>query len=207
MRKEKRWLVEKMVKEEYYEKESIIVKRMAGIHIFLQRRRCEALQRQITYIHGIILSGIRLESINTVLRPTFELAVRDDIIRRNPVDGAYAEVKKRNGGARKSRRALTVEQQREFIDYVAKNPFFFHWYPFFVFLLGTGCRIGEAIGIRWDDVDMKKRTININHSLTYYTRSDNSFKCEFRVSEPKTEAGIRTIPMMGPVYEVLKSEY
>ena len=71
-----------------------------------------------------------LESINTVLRPTFELAVRDDIIRRNPVDGAYAEVKKRNGGARKSRRALTVEQQREFIDYVAKNPFFFHWYPF-----------------------------------------------------------------------------
>ena len=78
-----------------------------------------------------------LESINTVLRPTFELAVRDDII-RNPVDGAYAEVKKRNGGARKSRRALTVEQQREFIDYVAKNPFFFHWYPFFVFLLGKG---------------------------------------------------------------------
>ena len=63
----------------------------------------------------------------------------------------------------------------------------------FVFLLGTGCRIGEAIGIRWDDVDMKKRTININHSLTYYTRSDNSFKCEFGVSEPKTEAGIRTI--------------
>lgn len=35
-----------------------------------------------------------LESINTVLRPTFELAVRDDIIRRNPVNGAYAEVKK-----------------------------------------------------------------------------------------------------------------
>ena len=65
-----------------------------------------------------------LESINTVLRPTFELAVRDDIIRRNPVNGAYAEVKKRNGGARKSRRALTVEQQREFIDYVAKNPIF-----------------------------------------------------------------------------------
>lgn len=30
--------------------------------------------------------------------------------------------------------------------------FFYHWYPFFVFLLGTGCRIGEAIGIRWDDI-------------------------------------------------------
>lgn len=148
-----------------------------------------------------------LESINTVLRPTFQLAVRDDIIRKNPVDGAYCEIKKRNGGARKSRRALTVEPQRAFMEYVADNPFFYHWYPFFVFLLGTGCRIGEAIGIRWDDVDMEKRIININHSLTYYQRSDESFRCEFRVSQPKTEAGIRMIPMMQPVYDVLKDEY
>lgn len=64
-----------------------------------------------------------LESINTVLRPTFQLAVRDDIIRKNPVDGAYCEIKKRNGGSRKTRRALTVEQQRAFIEYVSKNPF------------------------------------------------------------------------------------
>lgn len=147
-----------------------------------------------------------LENINTVLRPSFQLAVRDDIIRKNPVDGVYAEVKKRNGGSRKTRRALTVEQQRAFMEYVAKNPFFYHWYPFFVFLLGTGCRIGEAIGIRWDDVDMDKRIISINHSLTYYVRSDDSFKCEFRVSEPKTAAGVREIPMMKPVYDVLKEE-
>lgn len=71
--------------------------------------------------------------------------------------------------------------------------FFYHWYPFFVFLLGTGCRIGEAIGIRWDDIDMESRVIDINHSLTYYQRADDSYKCEFRVSLPKTEAGNRTI--------------
>lgn len=148
-----------------------------------------------------------LENINTVLRPSFQLAVRDDIIRKNPVDGAYCEVKKRNGGARKKKRALTVEQQRKFISYVAENPFFYKWYPFFTFLLGTGCRIGEAIGVRWDDVDLEKRLIDINHSLTYYSRSDDSFKCEFRVSEPKTEAGVRVIPMMQQVYDVLKDEH
>ena len=118
-----------------------------------------------------------LETINTVLRPTFQLAVRDDIIRKNPVDGAYCEVKKRNGG------------------------------PFFVFLLGTGCRIGEAIGIRWDDIDLENRIIDINHSLTYYQRADDSYKCEFRVSLPKTEAGNRRIPMMQQVYDVLQEEY
>lgn len=148
-----------------------------------------------------------LESINTVLRPSFQLAVRDDIIRKNPVDGAYAEVKKRNGGSRKKRRALTVEQQRAFIQYVADSPLFYPWYPLFAFLLGTGCRIGEAIGLRWDDVDMKKRIISINHSLTYYSRSEDSYVCEFRVSKPKTEAGVREIPMMQPVFEALQAEY
>lgn len=148
-----------------------------------------------------------LESINTVLRPAFQLAVRDDIIRKNPVDGAYCEIKKRNSGSRKTRRALTVEQQRAFMGYVSKKPFFYHWYPLFMFLLGTGCRIGEAIGIRWEDVDLETRIININHGLTYYQRADDSYKCEFRVSEPKTEAGIRLIPMMQSVYEILKDEY
>ena len=148
-----------------------------------------------------------LENINTVLRPAFQLAVRDDIIRKNPVDGAYVEIKKRSGSKKKKRKALTVDQQRAFINYVAENPFFYKWFPLFTFLLGTGCRIGEAIGIRWDDVDMDNKLIDINHSLTYYTRSDDSFKCEFRVSEPKTEAGVRIIPMMQQVYDVLKSEY
>ena len=148
-----------------------------------------------------------LENINTVLHPSFQLAVRDDIIRKNPVDGVFAEIKKRKGGSRKTRRALTVEQQRAFMNYVAESPLFYNWYPLFVFLLGTGCRIGEAIGIRWDDVDMEKRIININHSLTYYPRADDTYKCEFRVSEPKTEAGVRNIPMMQPVYEVLRDEY
>lgn len=147
-----------------------------------------------------------LENINTVLRPAFQLAVRDDIIRKNPVEGAFAEVKKRNGGSRKTRRALTVEQQRAFINYVAENPFFYHWYPLFVTLLGTGCRIGEIVGLRWDDVDLDKRMIHIDHNLTYYPRADDTFRCEFRVSEPKTEAGIRDIPMMEPVYDVLSSE-
>lgn len=162
------------------------------------------------YNHLVTKRGLQintLESINTVLHPTFQLAMRDDIIRKNPTDGAYAEIKKRNGGSRKTRHALTVEQQRSFMQYVANNPIFYVWYPFFTLLLGTGCRIGEAIGLRWDDVDMEKRLIDINHSLTYYARREDTFVCEFRVSEPKTEAGMRTIPMIEQLYLVLLQEY
>lgn len=148
-----------------------------------------------------------LETIHTVLHPTFQLAVRDDIIRNNPSDGVMAEIKKKNTKKKNMRHALTIEQQRAFMNYIASSPVFVHWNPIFTVLLGTGCRIGEVVGLRWSDVDMEKRTIDINHSITYYPRRTDTYKCEFKVSLPKTEAGIRILPMMQPVYEALQSEY
>ena len=148
-----------------------------------------------------------LETIHTVLHPTFQLAVRDDIIRKNPSDGVMAEIKKKSGKNKGIRHALSVEQQRAFIRFIPSNPVFCHWNNLFTVLLGTGCRIGELIGLRWEDVNLEKRMISINHSMTYYTRLEQTYKCEFRVSTPKTEAGIRTIPMMEPVYQALLNEY
>ena len=148
-----------------------------------------------------------LETIHTVLHPTFQLAVRDNIIRVNPSDGVMAQIKKQPGKNHGVRHALTVEQQRAFIRYIDESPTFYHWASFFKFLLGTGCRIGEAIGIRWEDIDLEKRTISINHSVVYYSREFKEHPiCSFAVSLPKTEAGIRTIPMMDTVYDALQME-
>ena len=149
-----------------------------------------------------------LDTIHTVLHPTFQLAVRDEIIRKNPTDGVMAEIKRKKGKNHGVRHALTVEQQRAFVEFIDNDLTFSHWSSLFRFLLGTGCRIGEAIGLRWDDVDFEKRVININHSLVYYSRTykDHS-ACTFAVSLPKTEAGIREIPMMDSVYDVLKEEW
>ena len=148
-----------------------------------------------------------LETIHTVLHPTFQLAVRDDIIRNNPSDGVMAEIKKKNTKKKNMRHALNIEQQRAFMNYIASSPIFVHWNSIFTVLLGTGCRIGEVVGLRWSDIDMEKRTIDINHSMTYYPRRTDTYKCEFKVSLPKTEAGTRILPMMQPVYEALQSEY
>lgn len=149
-----------------------------------------------------------LEIIQTVLHPTFQLAVRDNIIRNNPSDGVMAQIKKLPGRNHGVRHALTLEQQRAFIRYVEDNEKFENWVTLFKFLLGTGCRIGEAVGIRWEDIDFKKRLISINHSLVYYSREYKEHSmCSFSISLPKTEAGIRIIPMMDTVYEALKKEY
>lgn len=159
----------------------------------------------LTKEKGIKISS--LENVHTLLFPTFKLAVRDNIIRQNPAAGVLTDLKRRFGRRRKRGKALTVEQQRAFIGYVKDNPVFDKWYLIFVVLLGTGCRVGEVIGLTWDDVDFIKRQIDINHSFIYYPRREDTGKCEFRVSMPKTEAGIRTIPMIGPVYDALLREY
>ena len=51
-----------------------------------------------------------LEIIQTILRPTLQMAVRDDIIRNNPCDGVMAEIKKTSNKKSGIRHALSVEQ-------------------------------------------------------------------------------------------------
>ncbi len=149
------------------------------------------------------MSYSTLGTIHGLLHPTFQLAVRDQIIRMNPSDGVMKEISKSTGMSRGSRHALTVEQQRNFMEYMANSPVYCHWWPMFTILLGTGCRIGEALGLRWDDLDFEKRTISVNHSLVYYPKA-NTRTSVLHVSKPKTDAGIRMIPMLDVVYDAFQ---
>ena len=72
-------------------------------------------------------------------------------------------------------------------------------------LLGTGMRIGECLGLRWDDLDFEKRTISVNHNLTDRPYEDGS--CAKHIQTPKTRAGARTIPMIDEVFEAFLQEY
>ena len=162
----------------------------------------------LLFYNKLLEQGIKvntLDSVHTVLHPTFQLAVRDKIITNNPSDGVMAEIKKKDGKNKGIRHALEIDEARAFLNYLDK-PGNIRWKPLFVVLFGTGCRIGEVIGLRWEDIDLDNRMITINHSVTYYPRIENSYKCEFEVSLPKTEAGIRTIPMLDEVYDAFIQE-
>ncbi len=145
-----------------------------------------------------------LGSVHTVLRPAFQLAVRDNIIKTNPCDGVMAELKKKRGKPER-RHALTLEEERAFFGEL-ENPQYIRWKPLFMVMFGTGCRIGEIIGLRWADIDFENNMIVIDHNVTYYPRVENSFKCEFRIGKPKTAAGVRTIPMLEQVRDALLQE-
>ena len=185
---------------DHYVRETFGLKRIAEI------KYSDVLQ---FYYHLLNQQGISLgtlDSVHCLLHPTFQLAVRDEIIRKNPTDGVMKEISRESGKNRGVRHALTIEQQRCFMEYIANHPIYYHWWPMFTILLGTGCRIGEALGLRWQDLDFKKRVISINHSLVYYP-ANGSNKCVLRVSLPKTDAGIRTIPMLDIVKDAFEMLY
>ena len=146
-----------------------------------------------------------MEIVHTLLHPTFTMAVRDGLLRLNPTEGVMAEIKKSHCWEKTKRHALTVAEQRAFTNYIANSEEYRGWFPLFTVMLGTGCRIGEVLGLRWQDVDFKNRTISINHNLVYRVQEDGT--CTNHVNSPKTKAGIRIIPMLDEVFDAFLEEY
>ena len=146
-----------------------------------------------------------MEIIHTILHPIFTIAVRDGYIRTNPTDGVMAEIKKSHDWEKPKRHALTEEQQERFVDYVREHKTYHHWLPIFTFLLGTGCRVGEAVGLRWEDCDFQNNIISINHSLIYRPDEDTR-KVMYHITTPKTKSGIREVPMFVAVKKMLLEE-
>lgn len=145
-----------------------------------------------------------LEIVHNVLSQILQVAVDDDYIRKNPTDGALREIKQANSYERPKRKALTLEQQKKFIDFLKTNPRYYSWSILFAVLLGTGCRIAEFIGLRWCDIDWENNAISINHNLVYRKHTDG--KCYFSISTTKTSAATRIIPMMADVRRALEDE-
>ena len=113
----------------------------------------------------------------------FADAVENDVILKNPVTKS---VKYNIGKEPKKVRALTIEEQKKFLE-VAKNSSNYNQYAF---LLQTGLRTGEMIGLTWDVIDWEKRTLTVNKTLEYRHKQG----C-WRAGPPKTQQSYRTIPL------------
>lgn len=152
--------------------------------------------------YGLSLSTMRI--IDGILHPLFFNAVRDGYIRLNPTDGVLSDMKKEIDEEKK-RHGLTEKQQKAFLAFVKQSQKYKHWYPMFRCLLGTGCRIGELLALRWDDIDWEENVISIARTMVYYRSNDKNDKNH--ISTPKTKSGIRCIPMFRSVRLALEDEY
>ncbi len=151
------------------------------------------------------LSFGTIRNIKVVLSMVLDIAVKDDVIRANPCRGTLKELQREYGKNVKDVRALTLKEQRVFESYLAKPGRDHKFYPVFITMLWTGMRVGEVLGLRWEDIDFENNEININHILLYYDLGKGSGSA-YKINPPKTRNSNRIIPMLPIVREALLEE-
>lgn len=127
-----------------------------------------------------------IHSIRGVLRPAFQMAVDDDLIRKNPFSFQLVEVIV-NDSVR--REALSRENERKFLNFVKDDPHFNKYYEGIYILFKTGMRISEFCGLTISDIDFEEHSINIDHQLMKHGSTG------YYIQKTKTESGTRVIPM------------
>lgn len=136
-----------------------------------------------------------IHTIRGVLRPAFQMAVDDDLIRKNPFDFQLVSVIVNDSVTRE---AVTHDEKRKFLEFVKNDRHFCKYYEGIYILFYTGMRISEFTGLTVKDVNLKERTVKIDHQLHRTSRM------QYIIEPPKTEAGERVIPMQDEVYECFR---
>lgn len=127
-------------------------------------------------------------TMGTMLRS----AVVNDLIAKHPMDGVRYTKPVR---AVYDIKFLTLEEHIKFLMAAKRS----HNYLQYAFLLETGLRTGELVGLIWDDIDWENRTLTIRRTLEYRHKEKL-----WRAGPPKTQQSYRTIPLTNRAYEILK---
>jgi integrase len=127
------------------------------------------------------VSPQRVATALKVLRTALTSAVRWDIVPTNPTAGV-----ERPRVPRPERLVWTEEEAGRFVAHA--TGYTQMWDPLWLFLLGSGCRRGEALGLQWSDVDLDQGTVRI-------ARAVQVVRNRAGVSIPKTPASVRTLAL------------
>ena len=128
--------------------------------------------------------------LQSVLRPAFEMAVDDDMIRKNPFKFKLSDVIPNDAYVRS---ALTKAQQERYLQFIRDHGKD-NYYDDIVIPLGTGLRVSELYGLTKADIDFDRRCIHINKQLC------RTADKPYFIAPPKTSSGNRSIPMTDTDY-------
>lgn len=137
------------------------------------------------------------KNIKKLLVDMLDKAMDSDLLTRNVAKKVNTIISKEKT---KERRVLTVKETEIFLK-EAEGTFYYNLY---VLALETGMRIGELLGLTWEDVDFEKRLIQVSQTLCYFKKDG---KYVFEMHETKTNNGKRVIPLTKKAMKVLKNQW
>lgn len=142
--------------------------------------------------------GLSYKTINNdkrSLKAAFYTAIQDDCIRKNPFDFQLSDVLDDDT---EPKVPLTPAQEESFLSFIQGDKVYQKHYDAIVILLGTGLRISELCGLTDKDLDFENRVIIVSHQLLRNTGVG------YYIDEPKTQSGVRKIPMNEEVYQAFQ---
>lgn len=133
-----------------------------------------------------------IHTVRGVVRPAFQMAVDDDLIRKNPFEFMLATVVVNDSVTRE---AITRKQERTFLEFVKNDKHFCRYYDGIYILFNTGLRISEFVGLVKSDIDFENGKIKVDHQL------QRKRDMEYIIEDTKTPSGVRYVPMTDEVKE------
>ena len=138
------------------------------------------------------LSPKSIRNMNLYLHKALSQALQEGLIDSNPASGVTLP-----RARRPQVEILTRDDQAKLV-----RATYHHRYGVFVRLvLMTGLRMGELLGLRWEDIDFHSNMLHIQRTLNRLQKRDlpdtfSGNRTEIVIQEPKTENSIRTIPLL-----------
>lgn len=91
---------------------------------------------------------------------------------------------------------------------VKSGPFILKQASYFLFILNTGIRKGEAVALKYSDIDFNKKTMTIQRNITAAKKRDKDGRAVggFRSIEgtPKTKGSVAVLPINDAAISILK---
>lgn len=128
-----------------------------------------------------------------ILRSIFNAAVENHLIMRSPVSSAL----KAGGETAKEKVPLTPEQSQRLLDATTGT----RAYPAVAIMLGAGLRKEEAVGLMWEDIDLKNGYIHVRHAKPFHHGKGEV------TDQLKSKAAYRTIPIPAWLLQILRGEH
>jgi integrase len=136
--------------------------------------------------------GIRtINLIQTVLHSAFEKAVRNHYISENPTVGANVP-----HYSHREMKFLSPEEVRLFLENTKGSP----EYAFYYLAISTGMRLGELIGLKWENINFSEGYINLQRQIQCDPEAGNAEK------DLKTKYSHRIIELSDGTITILKGE-
>lgn len=136
-----------------------------------------------------------IHSVRGVVCPAFEMAVQDDLIRKNPFGFELATVVVNDSVTRE---AITRAQERAFLKFIQEDNCYRKYYDGIYILFNTGLRISEFCGLTISDIDFQNKRIRVDHQL------QRKRDMEYIIEDTKTKSGERYVPMSQQVVECFR---